>query len=125
MTTGPGALIATYPIHDASRNRMFAPGRDPFLFSVPLLWDKADTFKMLTRDAPAIVSDLATNLAHYRERYLATLANQRSLDDELGLLSATEDENDFRVFYGRFYDEIAKELKRTDARLAEYRRLAS
>ncbi len=83
MTTGPGALIATYPIHDASRNRMFAPGRDPFLFSVPLLWDKADTFKMLTRDAPAIVSDLATNLALYRERYLATLANQRSLEDEL------------------------------------------
>ena len=125
MTTGPGALIATYPIHDASRNQMFAPGRDPFLFSVPLLWDKADTFKTLTREGPAIVSDLAANLAHYRERYLATLANQRSLDDELGLLTATEDQNDFRVFYGRFYDEIAKELKRTDARLTEYRRLAS
>jgi hypothetical protein len=30
-STGPGALIATYPIHDASRNEMFAPGRDPFV----------------------------------------------------------------------------------------------
>jgi len=125
MTTGPGALIATSPIHDASRNQMFAPGRDPFVFSVPLLWDKADTFKMLTREAPLIVSDLATNLAHYRERYLATLANQRSLEDEIAFLGGGEDERDFRVFYGRFYDEIAKELKRTDARLAECRRLAS
>jgi len=125
MTTGPGALIATYPIHDASRNRMFAPGRDPFLFSVPLLWDKAETFKMLTRDAPAIVSDLATNLADYRERYLATLANQRSLEDELALLGGARDENDFRDFYGRFYAQIADELKRTDARLTEYGRLAS
>jgi hypothetical protein len=124
VTTGPGALIATYPIHDASRNQMFAPGRDPFLFSVPMLWDKADTFKMLTRNAPSIVADLPANLAHYRERYATTLADQRTLEDELGLLNVRDDEADFRIFYGRFYALIADELKRTDARLTEYRRLA-
>ena len=123
--TGPGALVATHPIHDPSRNRMFARGRDPFLFSVPMLWDKADKFKMLTRDAPAMVTDLAANLAQYRQRYATTLANQRSLDDELALLNVTESDDDFRVFYGRFYAEIADELRRTDARLTEYRRLAS
>ena len=125
ITTGPGALIATYPIHDASRNQMFTPGRDPFLFSVPMLWDKADTFKMLTRDAPSILTDLPANLAQYRERYAKTLADQRSLEDELGLLNGTEGADDFRIFYGRFYALIADELKRTDARLTEYRRLAS
>ena len=125
ITTGPGALIATSPIHDARRNQMFASGRDPFLFSVPMLWDKADTFTMLTRDAPPMVTDLAANLAHYRDRYARTLANQRGLDDELGLLNGTEDEDEFRAFYGRFYALIADELKRTDARLTEYRRLAS
>jgi len=125
ITTAPGALIATYPIHDASRNQLFAAGRDPFLFSVPMLWDKADTFKMLTRHAPSIVTDLAANLAHYRERHLNTLANQRSLEDEARLLNGTEDKDAFRSFYDRFYAQIAAELKRTDARLAEYRRLAS
>jgi hypothetical protein len=124
LTTGPGALIATHPIHDPSRNRMFALGRDPFLFSVPMLWDKADTYRMLTRDATPIVTDLGANLAQYRERYAKTLADQRTLEDELALLNVTDDEADFRIFYGRFYALIADELKRTDARLIEYRRLA-
>ncbi|MDP9337085.1 MAG: hypothetical protein M3Q30_27745 [Actinomycetota bacterium] len=124
VTTGPGALIATYPIHDPSRNQMFAPGRDPFLFSVPMLWNKAETYKTLTRDAPPVFTDLAVNLAHYRERYAKTLADQRTLEDELGLLNVTEDESDFQIFYGRFYVLIAEELKRTDARLIEYRRRA-
>ena len=124
ITTGPGALIATVPIHDAGRNQMFAPGRDPFLFSVPMLWDKAETFKTLTRDPPSIVTDLAANLTHYRERYAKTLANRRSVDDELGLLRAPQDAEDFRIFHGRFYDHIADELRRTDERLTKYRRLA-
>jgi len=123
LCTGPGALIATYPIHEASRNRMFVPGRDPFLFSVPMLWDKADKFKMLTHHAPSIVTDLGANLAYYRERYAKTLADQRTVDEELGSLDG--DGDDFRIFYGRFYEQIAEELKRTDARLTEYRRLAS
>ena len=125
ITTGPGALIATYPIHDASRNRLFAPGRDPFLFSVPMLWDKADKYKMLTRGAPSVLTDLAANLAHYRDRYAKTLAQQRSLDDELAHLGIGEEEDAFRTFYGRFYDTIAEDLRETDARLLEYRRLAS
>jgi hypothetical protein len=124
ISTGPGALIATSSIHDASRNQLFAPGRDPFLFSVPILWDKAEKFKMLTRDAPSAVADLGANLAQYRERYANALANRRSLEDELGLLTG-EDEDQFRDFYGRFYALIADELERTDALLTEYRRLQS
>ena len=122
-STGPGALIATYPIHDASRNEMFAAGRDPFLFSVPMFWDKADKFKLLTRHPPSIVTDLGANLAHYRDRYAQTLASRRTVSDDLRDLAPGENEDDFRIFYGRFYERIAEELKRTDARLAEYRRL--
>ena len=125
ITTGPGALINTYPIHDPSRNQLFAPGRDPFLFSIPMLWNKAETYTMLTRGAPPVVTDLAANLAHYRERYAKTLAHQRSFDEAVGFLHATENREDFRAFYARFYAYIADELKRTDARLTEYRRLAS
>ena len=125
MSTGPGALIASYPIHDPKLNQLFSLGRDPFLFSVPMLWDKADTYQMLTRDPPSTVTDLAANLAYYRERYTKTLAKQRSLDEEVGFLNAGENEEEFRTFRGRFYEYIAEELKRTDARLAEYRRLVS
>ena len=125
MSTGPGALIATYPIHQPNRNQMFAPGRDPFLFSVPMFWDKAEKFKTLTRHAPPIVTDLGANLAHYRERYAKTLAGQRSVDDEVGSVQGDEDVHDFRTFYGQFYEHIAEDLKRTEARLSEYRRLTS
>ena len=124
MSTGPGALIATYPIHEPNRNQMFAPGRDPFLFSVPMFWDKADKFKTLTRHAPSIVTDLGANLAYYRERYAKTLADQRTVDDEVGSVQGDEDVRDFRTFYGQFYEHIAEDLKRTEARLTEYRRLA-
>src|SRR6267378_7249339 len=122
ISTGPGALIASYPIHDRSRNQLFAPGRDPFLFSVPMLWDKAETFKRLTRDAPSIVTDLAANLAHFRERYATTLARRRSIDEEAGTLNGNESEEEFRIFYARFYEYFADELKRIDARQMEYRR---
>jgi hypothetical protein len=125
LGTGPGALIATYPIHDASRNELFAPGRDPFLFSVPMFWDKADKFKMLTREAPSIVTDLGANLAHYRDRFTQALANQRTISDDLRELTPGSDEDEFRIFHGRFYDQIAENLKRTEVRLMDYRRLAS
>ncbi len=124
VSTGPGALIATYPMHDASRNRMFAAGRDPFLFSVPVLWDKEDKFKKLTRATPSVVTDLAANLASFRDRYARALGNQRAVHDELGMLHDGESERDFRAFYGRFYEYVADELKRTDGRIAEYERLA-
>ena len=124
MSTGPGALIATYPMHDASRNRMFAPGRDPFLFSVPVFWDKEDKFKRLTRATPSIVTDLAPNLASFRDRYGKTLENQRTVDDELGMLHDGESERDFRAFYSRFYQYVADELTRTDGLIADYKRLA-
>ena len=125
ISTGPGALIASYPIHDPTRNQMFAPGRDPFLFSVPMVWDKADKFKMLTREAPSIVTDLGANLAHYRDRFTQALANQRTISDDLRELTPGSDEDEFRIFHGRFYDQIAENLKRTEVRLMDYRRLAS
>ncbi|MDQ2912298.1 MAG: hypothetical protein M3T56_03485 [Chloroflexota bacterium] len=125
MSTGPGALIATYPIQDASRNQMFAPGRDPFLFSVPMLWDKEEKFKKLTRQAPSIVTDLGANLVHYRARYANALANQRTVSDDLRDLDGDGDKRDLRIFYGRFYEYIAEELRRTDARLTGFQRRAS
>ena len=90
-----------------------------------MLWDKANPYKMLTRDAPSFVTDLAANLAHYRKRYATTLANQGSLDEELGFLNGNESEAEFRSFYARFYEYIADELRRTEARLVEDRRPAS
>jgi hypothetical protein len=90
-----------------------------------MLWEKADTYRMLTRDAPPIVTDLGANLSHYRDRYRKTLANQRGLEGELGQLNAAESADDFRTFYGRFYELIADELRRTETRLTEYGRDAS
>lgn len=122
ISTGPGALIATYPIREASQNQIFAPGRDPFLFSVPVLWDKEEKFKKLTRHAPPMVTELGANLAHFRDRYSKTLANQRTVDDELRRLRGDENEQDFRTFYGRFYRYIADGLRRTDAHVTELQR---
>jgi hypothetical protein len=124
ITTGPGALIATYPMHDAGRNRMFAPGRDPLLFSVPMLWDKGVEFRKLTRDAPLMVTDLGANLGHYRDRYVAVLANQQNVDNERHFLHGDEDDQDFRAFHPRFYERIANDLNRTEALIAEYERTA-
>lgn len=125
ISTGPGALIATSPMHDAGRNQMFAPGRDPFLFSVPVLWDKEDKFRMLTREAPSIVTDLGANLRHFRDRYSTTLANRGNADNDRHFLHGDEDEADFRDFHGLFYERIALELERTEARMTEYERLVS
>jgi hypothetical protein len=124
ISTGPGALIATYPMHDGGRNRMFAAGRDPFLFSVPMLWDKEEKFRKLTRDPPSTVTDLGANLRHFRDRYGATLESQGSVENDRHFVTGDEDEQDFRRFYGRFYERIALEVKRTDALITEYKRVA-
>jgi hypothetical protein len=113
-STGPGALIATYSMHQAERNPLFTQGRDPFLFSVPMFWDKDEKFRRLTRHPPSSLTDLGSNLEHFRDRYARTLATQP--DDG--------EQADFRAFADRFYDYIAEESRRTDARIAEYRRLA-
>ena len=124
MSTGPGALIATYPMQGPSRNQIFTPGRDPFLFSVPVFWDKEEKFKRLTRHPPSIVTDLGANLVHFRHRYAKAKANRRTIDEELGLLHGDEDEQEFRIFHGRFYEHVDLELKNTDARIREYQALA-
>jgi len=109
LSTGPGALIATYPMHDAERNRLFTAGRDPFLFSVPVLWDKEQKFKMLTRTPPSHATDLYANLTYFRDRYAAALANQPVLEN---------------AFADRFREHLAGELRRTEALMSEYRLLA-
>lgn len=124
ISTGPGALIVTNPMHDAARNQMFAPGRDPFLFSVPRLWDKEDTFKMLTRHARPSLTDLGANLARFRDRYTHIVASKGSVNDELPSVEGDENAHDFPTFYDRFHKHIAEELQRTDARIVHYERLA-
>ena len=119
LGTGPGAVIARYPMHDAGRNALFAAGRDPFLFSVPLFWDKKHRFMRLTRNPPASTTDLGANLAQFRDRYARTLATRRDEAVPFGLV----DQNAFGRFRDRFYAQIAEELRRTEERIAEYRRL--
>jgi hypothetical protein len=124
MSTGPGALIVTYPMHDAERNEMFASGRDPFIFSVPRLWDKQDTFKMLTRNASTSLTDLGANLSRFRDRYARILSSRLDVNDDLASVDGGEDERAFRLFHDRFYQFIAGQLQRTNALIADYGRLA-
>jgi hypothetical protein len=123
MSTGPGALIVTHPMHDAARNQMFASGRDPFLFSVPRLWDKQDTFNMLTRNARMSITDLGANLSRFRDRYARILSSRRNMNDDLASLDGDEDEQAFRLFHDRFHQFVAGQLRRTDALIADYERL--
>src|SRR5438445_314912 len=109
LSAGPGALIATYPMHDGGRNRLFAAGRDPFLFSVPMLWDKEEKFRRLTRTPPSTVTDLYANLTHFRDRYLEALATQPASNGD--------------TFGERFRERLAEELHRTDSLIAGYRLL--
>ena len=109
LSTGPGALIATYPMHDGGRNQLFAAGRDPFLFSVPMLWDKEEKFRKLTRTPPSTVTDLYANLTHFRDRYVEALATQSTSSGD--------------SFEERFRGRLAEELQRTESLIAEYRLL--
>jgi hypothetical protein len=113
ISTAPGALIASYPMHDAERNELFTAGRDPFLFSLPVLWDKQDTFLLLTRRPPASVIDLGVNLAHFQERY-GTILERRHAQAPTG---AAASDPRFGAFADRFYDYIAAQLGRTEAML--------
>jgi len=110
LGTGPGALIVTYPMHDGGLNRLFATGRDPFLFSIPMLWDKEKKFGRLTRTPPSNVTDIYANLIHFRDRYSQALATQPAMDGD--------------AFEGRFRERLEEELERTESLIAEYRLLA-
>jgi hypothetical protein len=122
MSTGPGALIVTHPMHDAARNEMFAPGRDPFLFSVPRVWDKEDKFNMLTRNASPSLTDLGANLSHFRERYAQILAGRRDVNEELASVEDAQGQQAFRLFYERFYQFIARQLQITNALIVDHAR---
>ena len=121
LCTGPGALIASQPMHDEPRNELFTRGRDPLLVSVPMLWDKREKFHRLTRDAPATVTELGANLTEFRDRYARTLARERTVDD----LPAFDEGDEFEIFYDRFLEHIAEEQRRNDERIAVYERLVS
>jgi hypothetical protein len=117
LSTAPGALVVRYPIHDPARNRLFEVGRDPFLFSVPALWDKREKFLRLTRDPAAEVTDLGANLSWFRERYAAAL---RSASDPSEGGSAWPM---FGPFRERFRAYLADALERSDDQLSRYERL--
>jgi len=123
LSTGPGALIATYPMHDAGMNRLFTAGRDPFLFSVPMLWDKEQKFRTLTRTPPSNATDLHTNLTHFRDRYSAALARGPLREKDRDADHADTDE-EFDIFPNRFREKLAEELQRTKTLISEYRLLA-
>ena len=123
ISTGPGAIIVTYPMHDAARNELFAPGRDPFLFSVPRVWDKEEKFQMLTRNASPSLTELGANLSRFRDRYAEILAGRRDVDEELASVGGDESEQAFTLFYERFYQFIARQLQRTNALIADHARL--
>jgi hypothetical protein len=120
ITTAPGALVTTYPQHRP--NALFAPGRDPLLFSVPWLWDKRGTFACLTARPPARFTDLGANLEAFRERYAAILARRGNGAEP----RARRGEGlAFGAFAERFYAYIAQELRRTETRLGAFRRLTA
>ena len=124
LSTGPGALIATYPMHDAGMNRLFTAGRDPFLFSVPMLWDKEQKFRALTRTPPANGTDLYTNLTHFRDRYSAALARGPVRERDGDADHGDTDGEGFAIFADRFREQLAEDLRRTESLISEYRLLA-
>jgi len=111
LSTGPGALVATYPMHPEARNRLFLAGRDPFLASLPFAWDKKTEFGRLTRTPPPELTELGRNLEHYRDRYAAILGAQRPPDGSPS----------FRAFAERFFGYIRRALDETNTRIAAYR----
>ena len=117
LSAAPGALVVRYPIHDLARNRLFEMGRDPFLFSVPAIWDKRDKFLKLTRDPAAEITDLGANLRWFRDRYAAGLASSSAGTDGGGAGGA------FGPFRERFRAYIAGALAATNEQLLRYERL--
>jgi hypothetical protein len=110
LVTGPGALVTIQPMQPAERNRLFVAGRDPFLFSVPVVWDKEAKFLRLTRAPAPHLVDLAANLAHFRDRFAAALGHRSS--GGAGVAN-------------RFYELIARELAATEGRIATYAMLTA
>ena len=120
ISTGAGALVVRSPMHDPSRNELFQPGRDPFLFSLPRVWDKEEKFRMLTRRPSPTIADLSANLTHYLVRYDTILSGEPDPD---GVTAEIRDE--FATFVERFYDYITRERERTAGRIAEHERLSA
>jgi hypothetical protein len=116
LSTAPGALVMRYPIHDLARNRLFEMGRDPFLFSVPALWDKREKFLKLTREPPTKVTDLGANLSWFRDRYSAALDSATAAD-------TGGNGGAFAAFRSRFRGYVERALEENDVRLGRYREI--
>jgi hypothetical protein len=117
ITTAPGALVVRYPIHDGARNRLFEVGRDPFLFSVPALWDKREKFLKLTRDPALEITDLGANLSWLRERYAGGLGSANAASD------GDPAKPGFGKFRERFRALVKRALQETDDQLSRYEQL--
>src|SRR5205814_332494 len=76
---------------------------------VPMLWDKEEKFRKLTRTPPSTVTELYANLTHFRDRYVEALATQSTSSGD--------------TFSERFRERLTEELQRTESLIAEYRLL--
>ncbi|MBI4423761.1 MAG: hypothetical protein HY554_08540 [Elusimicrobia bacterium] len=117
--TAPGALVARYPMHPPALNRLFEPGRDPFVFGFPGLWPKASKFKELVERPRPELADLGRNLEGYQLRYGSAL---RALDAGGGACPLEGEE--FPAFRTRLRAYLEAQLADVEAKLLEYRRLA-
>lgn len=117
LSTAPGALVVRYPIHDVARNRLFEVGRDPFLFSVPALWDKREKFLKLTRDPAVEITDLGANLSWFRKRYTGALRSARAATN------GDRGKPGFGTFRDRFRVLVEHALQETDDQLSRYAQL--
>lgn len=120
-STGPGALVVSYPMLPSDANELFEQGRDPFIFSLPLTWNKKGKFEKITADPPEHLIDLRANLQRYRERYQSALAGRDPAERDR---FRGKKGKAFRAFYDRYYEHLARGLGDSEAKLAAYDRLA-
>jgi len=77
----------------------------------------------LRRHSSVSLTDLGANLAQFRERFAKILSSQRDLSEDVVSVADEEDQQAFRLFYDRFYQYIAGQLRRANALIADYERL--
>lgn len=121
-STDAGALVVKYPMAGAGENELFEQGKDPFIFSIPVVWDKKGKYNDLTREPDAGESDLGSNLARYRQRYADILAEKKPAG-RYAFLDGRE-RRDFPAFHAQYYELAEKRLAQTDELLERYKKLA-
>lgn len=122
ISTGPGSLVMTYPMLGTRLNEMFDEGSDPFIFSVPLIWNKKDKFRELTRSPPAHIADARTNLQYYRERFARIMSTRNPAERDSYFKG--DRRRAFAAFYDRYYEYVDMRLREVDELIAVHTRLA-